>query len=373
MGILSKIFSIILGCIPIMKGAIFVTSNGKLIIAIGSVVGVTLLGILVDDIYVSAIKSSNKYAEKKVLKQRTAENNDILSSVEEAVKQSDAVFAKEKELEKETFEMWKENSGYSAKMKALKEAKRDTLNQITNDFQYDSKKEHIISEADRKISEYKNQINFDQKLSQLQGEIDAAKSRYELEKGTLKLVTSDQTYDELKKTAKRVKNTTVENAERDIKLLKERLNDKVNYINQEKDKRLVELSSQLDSQQRAIVQKFDNDICELQKEASKKLVNIKDDIVKVRSPENTAIVNNAKRLSMEKEDILAAEEMIGANIIKDMTLAEKTACYFVDHKWSKTGVVAVALVPAIPVIFTAVKYKNFVIGVVKAMDVMKEI
>jgi len=304
-GILSKIFSITLGCIPIMKGAIVMTSNGKLIIAIGSVVGVTLLGILVDDIYVSAIKSSNKYAEKKVLKQRTAESNDILSNVEEAVKRSNAVFDKEKELEKETFEMWKENSGYSAKMKALKEAKKDTLNQIIHDFQYDSKKEHIISEADRKISEYKNQINFDQKLSQLQGEIDAAKSRYELEKGTLKLVTSDQTYDELKKTAKRVKNTTV--------------------------------------------------------------------IVKVRSPENTAIVNNAKRLSMEKEDILAAEEMISANIIKDMTLAEKTACYFVDHKWSKTGVVAVALVPVVPVIFAAVKYKNFIVGVVKAMDVMKEI
>lgn len=324
------------------------------------------------------VKDSNAVAWDRAVKVTTKHRSDddinVLKSVDEAVKKSDAVFDKEQDIFNKQIDDWMEASGWNSRKKTITDIRDQEVKAITEDFGFDKKRNDIIEASNKQIAEYRNSLNYDERVSSLKNDIETAKSNYEMQKTTLKLAAGDNgTYDELKKTAKRVKNTAVENAERDIKTLTSRLEAQTKVINDERDRKISELNRALNERKNGVVKRYDDQLTSLNQELANRSESIRNDIVSARSKEDMEIVNNAKDLLARKEDIYDAEKMVIDQAYREMSTAEKFGYYFSSKKWPRIGVIGLACVPMIPVAIVLQKYWIFIKNVLDAMVAYKAV
>lgn len=318
-------------------------------------------------------KESDKISMSKAME--IAEENmdisskEVLQSVEEAIKKSDTVFRKEQSKLKVELGDWYKTTGFEEKCKDIQSMRDEVVKKIESDFHLSDKEADILLDAEKKVASYKDQIGYSSRLASLQNEIDSAKSMYDMQKQTLKLTSNDDNmYQELKKTAKRVKNTSVENAEREMKALKSRLDERVASINAEKTRKLDAIHKDLASQIESATKKYDIELEKMSESKIERIKVLKESIVRCRSSEDTDIVNAAKDLKDKADEISKANSIMAADIYKEMPRHKRLAYYFTRHKWPKLCVLAVAALPLVPVGIAVVKYLAFIKDILSAMN-----
>lgn len=333
------------------------------IVALGAIGAAAVAEIFKESDIVSKSKAV-ELAEKNM----SDESRMVLKTVDEAIKKSDKVFKSEQTKLKLELGDWAKATGLEEKILGIKAMRAEEAKKIESDFNFDAKKADIVADMDKKLANFKEQIGYSERMTTLQNEIDSAKSMYDMQKQTLKLTTSDDNlYQELKKTAKRVKNTSVENAERELKAVQSRVNEKIAMLDADKARKIESLRKDLDNQISSAVKKYDTELEKLTSEKISKANQLRNDIVAARSSENSEIVNTAKDLSDRAEEIQKANKMVAEDIFNEMPRAQRLGNYFSAKKWPKVGVIVVSILPLIPVGYVVYKYFGFVKGILSAM------
>ena len=312
---------------------------------------------------------AKEYALVKVRSQRPKESWDIINSVEEAIKKSDAVFDREKKIVNEALDNWKESSGYSKTIEVLTKNKSKELNEIRKAFNLESKKADIFAEADKAIEQFKETIGYDTNMSNLNKSINDAESAYELQKTTLKLTCNgnETLYDNMKEAAKKAKKDIVDSAKKGISNLDKQVNDRMTIINAERDRKIADISAELTQQENTVKNRFAKDISGITAEMNEKVNEINSMVIDNRSEADNELVVNAKRLVAESENIRAAEQIVAQDVYRDMSTTEKIAATLKMTDWKEWQFVLVAIIPAAAVLFGVGVYCSKVVEIVKYM------
>ena len=335
----------------------------------GAVIGVCAISDFLNEKDLAA----EKYAEAMVNSDRDAAAKDILNNVDKAVAKSDAIFDKEAAQSKILVSEWKQNSGYDDSVAAIRRSMNEEIEAVKESFNLSGRKADILNREHREIEAVKASMSYDSKVEELNGKIKSAKEGYSMQKDILKMATNqDETaYDQLKRTAKKVKDDAVFNAKQSLDNLNKRFEEQTKSIKARCEADISKLESDLDKEVSKVKSKYSGQLDTQAKNLSKEVSRINADIIKNRSEEERMIINDAKRMVMEKEDIEAADRISAQEIVAKMSTKDKLAALFTSNGWTPEMFAIVAVLPLIPLTVLVFKYVKDIRYIVKAMNRMK--
>jgi DNA repair exonuclease SbcCD ATPase subunit len=259
---------------------------------------------------------------------------------------------------KKTFEVDAAN-GYSKNIDAIRKAGKQQIEHYKTANSYDQKKQSYRETLESGINSWKSSHNYDNRVEKFKDDISNAKKEYEKTKNIGKIVGGD-TYESLKKSAKKTRDAAVKNAENSISQLEQSLENETNRLKDIYNKQVSDLEKELDDFEASVRSSVNEQIADINEERTKVNKQLLDDIVANRSEESKTAISN---LDKYDKKVKLRRERDTKELERRMEALDKTdyiADYLKSHHVGKAGTIVLASTPAPLVGYGLYKYVTFV-------------
>lgn len=337
---------------------VFTTEVKVAIIAGVTGIGIAIVGNLIKDIkanYVTTV--DNQLALNRDPELSAFENR--VGTLKEAVNAITGAESKDISTKVSDF---KKSINYSDKVNVYRQSAKDELARFKDTINAESRIENAKLKYDERIYNYKVEHGYDAKIKMLNKRISAAEDEYSVIKSSCKN-TPDQYKDwakEFKKTAKNLRNETVDTAKKSIKDLEESFESFKIEQQTIRDAEIDSVNKQISDKKVYLESNANKRIKLLDDQVSDYRDTVSKEIFRKRTKENQEIIDEYECLRKELDDIHLKEAAERSRMINNATFSEKAAVYLHDKGWKQWHVLAVGSIPIVVLEYWIVKYAKWI-------------